>query len=220
MNKNAVVFGATGLVGRELIAELLDHSEFETVIMVVRKRFPVLNPRIEQLQTDDFTRLPDLKSRLTASAYFCCIGTTIKVAGSKNAFRKVDLDIPVLIARMAQEMSVPALVVISSIGANDLSRNFYLRTKGEMEKKVRSIYTGNLKIVRPSLLVGKRNEYRFAEKLSVPIMKAFGWLFTGTYRKYRCIHAKDVARAMVNAVKFPAGKWVLESDELQDLATK
>jgi len=217
MKKRAVVFGSTGLVGKELLKELLGNDEFDKVISVARKDLIVSNPRLEQVRITDFSQLMNLKDKLNATIFFCCIGTTIKIAGSKEAFRQVDLFIPQEIAKLAELLSVPSLVIISSIGASYASSNFYLRTKGEMEKTVRELYSGNLKIVRPSLLMGQRDEFRFGEKASVGFMKVFGWVFAGPLKKYKGIYAHDVARAMIKIAKFPSEKVIYESDELQDI---
>jgi len=215
--KCAVVFGATGLVGKELVAELCASNDFEKITAVTRKKLSISDPKLDQVQIDDFSRLMELKEKLNAGLVFCCIGTTIKVAGSKEAFTKVDLDIPKKIAQLAEALSAPALVVISSIGADAASSNFYLRTKGEMEKSVREIYSGKLRIVRPSLLMGNRDEFRFGEKVSTGFMKTFGWLFAGPLKKYRGIYARDVARAMIKISHFKSGKTVYESNELLEL---
>jgi len=217
MKKRAVVFGSTGLVGKELLKELLGNDEFDKVISVARKDLTVSNPRLEQVRITDFSQLMNLKDKLNATIFFCCIGTTIKIAGSKEAFRQVDLFIPQEIAKLAELLSVPSLVIISSIGASYTSSNFYLRTKGEMEKTVRELYSGNLKIVRPSLLMGQRDEFRFGEKASVGFMKVFGWVFAGPLKKYKGIYAHDVARAMIKIAKLPSEKVIYESDELQDI---
>lgn len=217
MKKRAVVFGSTGLVGKELLNELLGNDEFDKVFSVARKDLTVSNPRLEQVRITDFSQLMNLKDKLNATIFFCCIGTTIKIAGSKEAFRQVDLIIPQEIAKLAELLSVPSLVIISSIGASYTSSNFYLRTKGEMEKTVRELYSGNLKIVRPSLLMGQRDEFRFGEKASVGFMKVFGWVFAGPLKKYKGIYAHDVARAMIKIAQLPSEKVIYESDELQDI---
>jgi len=217
INKKAVVFGSTGLVGRELIAELLEQNDIIKVTTVTRRDLPISHPKLEQYHLADYSQLMQHKDKLNASVYFCCIGTTMKIAGSKEAFRKVDLEIPKQIAQLADSLSIPDLVVISSIGARFTSSNFYLRTKGEMEKTVREIYNGNLKIIRPSLLMGHRDRIRLSEGAAAIFMKAFGWLFAGPLKKYRGISARNVARAMIKTAQFPAEKVVFESDELQDI---
>ncbi len=220
MKKTAVVFGGNGLVGRELLGELFLNDAFATVKVVVRRQLTLQNPKLTQIVLKDFANLQEKKDLLSADDYFCCIGTTIKTAGSKEAFRQVDFDIPLTIGKLAHELSVSTLVVISSVGANARTGNFYLRTKGEMENAVRQAYTGNLKFVRPSLLMGNRIEYRFGEHLAVLFMKTFGWLFVGSAKKYRGIVARDVARAMIKATTLPVEKVFLESDELAAMASK
>lgn len=217
-DKSAVVFGATGLVGKELISALIDEPGFERITAVARNQLLLTKPKLKHIKLSDFTRLPDIKESLKADCFFCCIGTTIKTAGSKEAFRKVDLEIPKSIARLAEDLSVPSLVVISSIGANADSSNFYLQTKGEMEREVREIFHGNLKIVRPSLLMGNRDEFRLGEKGSVAFMKGFGWLFVGPFKKYKGIYARDVARAMIRISGLPPDNLIYESDELQRIS--
>jgi uncharacterized protein YbjT (DUF2867 family) len=215
--KSAVVFGATGLVGKELINALLENNDFESITAVVRKQLVLTDSKLKQIKLPDFSKLLDLRDKLKAEVFFCSVGTTIKTAGSKEEFARVDLEIPKKIAQLAEALSIPSLVAISSIGADANSSNFYLRTKGEMEKTVREIYHGNLKFVRPSLLMGNRNEFRFGEKVSVAFMKGFGWLFAGPFKKYRGIYARDVAHAMIKISDQPADKLIYESDELQKL---
>jgi uncharacterized protein YbjT (DUF2867 family) len=218
MSKTAIIFGATGLVGNELVFELLESKDYLKVITVARKPLPFSHSKLEQIQISGFDKLPEIKSKLAANVYFCCIGTTIKIAGSQDAFRKVDYDIPVLIAQLGQELSVPAMVIVSSIGADANSTNFYLRTKGEMEQSVKGIFKGNLKIVRPSLLMGHRSEFRFGEKAAIVFMKVLGIFMIGSLKKYRGIYAWDVARAMIKSIGLSPEKVFVESDQLQDLA--
>ena len=215
--KSAVVFGATGLVGKELINALLENNDFESITAVVRNQLVLTNPKLKQIKLPDFSKLMDLRDKLKAGVFFCCVGTTIKTAGSKEEFARVDLEIPKKIAQLAEALTIPSLVAISSIGADANSSNFYLRTKGEMENAVREIYHGNLKFVRPSLLMGNRNEFRFGEKISVAFMKGFGWLFAGPFKKYRGIYARDVAHVMIKISDHAADKMIYESIELQEL---
>lgn len=217
MEKTAVVFGATGLVGKELISELLKSYAYDKIIAVVRRSLPFMDQKLELVQITDLSLLPQWGENLKGDTYFCCIGTTIKNAGSKESFRQVDFDIPLQIAQLAEKNAVANLVVISSIGARPDTSNFYLRTKGEMENAIRTAFTGNLKIVRPSLLMGNRDEFRTGEKAGIAFMKACGWMFIGPARKYRGIHARDVARAMILTTGTPADKVFFESNELHDM---
>ncbi|MBN2667231.1 MAG: NAD(P)H-binding protein [Bacteroidales bacterium] len=216
--KTAVVFGATGLIGKELVKTLLNDDSYERVTVVVRSPLALPDSKLSQIKLTDFSKLSELKGHLKSGNWFCCLGTTIKTAGSREAFANVDLEMPKAIAGLAEAASAESLVVISSIGANASSSNFYLRTKGEMEMAVMAIYKGNLKFVRPSLLMGDRVEFRLAESISAVFMKAFGWMMIGTLRKYRGIKAGDLARAMIIISNGPAEKVTYESDELQKVA--
>lgn len=216
MKKTAVVFGATGLVGKELVKALLDNSLYGKIIIVARKTLPIADKKLEQLLLDDFSDLVNYYNRLKANEYFCCIGTTIKTAGSQEAFRKVDYEIPLQVAKLAQDLRIQNLVIISSIGADAHTGNFYLRTKGEMENAVKEAYKGNLKIVRPSLLMGDRHEFRFGERVAVFLMKLTGWLFVGPLKKFRGIKASAVANAMIQVTQLPVEKIFVESNEIFD----
>lgn len=218
MKRTVAVFGATGLVGKELVAQLIKNEEPEIIKIVVRKQLTLVSPRVKQIILPDLSNLNEYHDVLKADVFFCCIGTTIGKAGSREAFSKVDFDIPIAIARLAVSLSVPSMVIISSLGANPVSSNFYLRTKGQMEKSVGEIYKGNLKFVRPSLLTGKREEFRFGEKLSIIFMKIFSWTFTGCLRKYRGISASDVARGMIFISTASSDTKIYESDDLQKIA--
>ncbi len=217
MDRTAIVFGPTGLVGKELVDELINDMALNKVVTVARRDIGIVDPKLEQVIIPDYSHFMQLKNKLDAGVYFCCIGTTIKKAGSQEAFTKVDLEIPKMIAQMADILSINNLVVISSIGANPHSGNFYLRTKGEMEERVRHLYKGNLKIVRPSLLMGERTEFRMAEKISAFLMKIFGWMFIGPLKKYKGITARNVAKAMIMVTQYPLEKVIFECDELHDL---
>ena len=218
MHQTATVFGATGLVGKELIFELLESIPYVKVKAVVRNTLPMAHPKLEQIVIKDFNNLKDLASHLTSDVFFCCIGTTIKKAGSQEAFKKVDLDLPVKIAAIAESIHVPNLIIVSSIGANAHASNFYLRTKGEMEQKVQEVYHGNLKFVQPSFLIGHRVEFRFGEKIANVVMRVFGIFMFGPLAKYKGIHSIDVARSMIRLSESSKEKIFVKSDELHKLA--
>jgi uncharacterized protein YbjT (DUF2867 family) len=218
MNQTATAFGATGLVGKELIFELLESIPYLKVKAVVRKTLPIAHPKLEQIIIKDFENLKDYAPQLTSDVFFCCIGTTIKKAGNQDAFKKVDLDIPLKIATIAESIHVPNLVVVSSIGANANSGNFYLRTKGEMEQKVQTAYHGNLKIVQPSFLVGNRAEFRFGEKVAKVFNMVCGIFMFGPLAKYKGIHATDVARSMIKLAESSKDIVIVQSDKLHKIA--
>ena len=218
MHQTATVFGATGLVGKELIFELLESIPYVKVKAVVRNKLPLAHPKLEQIVIKDFSNLKDQASHLTSDVFFCCIGTTIKKAGSQEEFKKVDLDLPVKIATIAESIHVPNLIIVSSIGANAHSQNFYLRTKGEMEQKVRDVYHGNLKFVQPSFLIGNRAEFRFGEKIANVLIRVLGIFMFGPLAKYKGIHSTDVARSMIRLTESTKEKIFVKSDELHKIA--
>ena len=214
-----MIFGATGMVGKELVYELLENKNYLKITTVTRRQLPVTNSKLTQIVIPDLTQINQHSDKLNAHTYFCCIGTTIKKAGSKEAFLNVDLELPVSIANLAGSLEVPNLVVISSVGANANSSNFYLRTKGEMEKQVQGIYSkGNLKFLRPSLLLGHRDEFRFGEKIATYVMKFLGIFMIGKLKRYKGVLSWDVARAMVTAADIPGNVQVIESEEIHNLA--
>lgn len=213
-NKTAILLGASGLVGGILLDMLLDSSMYSTVKVFVRKLLAKEHPKLVQYVID-FDQPQTYKHLVEGDVLFCCLGTTIKKAGSKDAFRKVDYEYPLLFARMAKENNVKQYLIISSIGANRHSSVFYTRTKGECEDVLKTMGLDSLKIFRPSLLWGKRDEFRLGEQLSGFAMKAFSFLMIGKWKKYRPIKASQVAKGMLMAAEASSGGTVVyESDRI------
>jgi uncharacterized protein YbjT (DUF2867 family) len=208
MNKRtALVFGSTGLVGNLLLEELVDSERYSAIRIFVRQSTGISVPRVEEIIAD-FSDLDDL---------FICLGTTIKKAGSVENMEKIDRDLPVKIAQIALSNGVKNIAAVSSIGASADSKNYYLRIKGEMEEGIMMLDYENIAIVRPSMLLGERKERRTGELVGKVVMKTFRPLLTGKLRKYRAIHGKYVARAMIIILEQKPGKKIYESDELQDI---
>lgn len=214
--KTAIVLGATGLTGHLLTQQLLDHPAYHTVKVLVRKDFPIQHPKLQVHQTD-FQNEAQLQNILTGDDLFCCIGTTIRKAGSQAAFRAVDFDIPVKAARIAAQNGITRMIVVSSLGANAGSSNFYLRTKGEMEVEVMKASVPVTIFVRPSMLLGHREELRAGERMGQWLVRAMAPLLQGSWRKYRGIQATKVARAMMVLAQRTPHHVFIESDELQEL---
>lgn len=216
-NKTALLFGATGLTGSFLLQELLKEEAYSNIVVVTRKETGVRHNKIHELVTD-FRDRQLLNEVIKADVLFCCLGTTIKKAGSQAAFRKVDLELPLLLAEIASKNNVPAFIIMSSIGAKAGTSNFYLRTKGEMENGVLKAGIPNVAIFRPSMLMGARAELRLAEFLGKIAINALSPLFSGPFRKYKPIESKDVARAMLRIAASLKGKQIIESSEIQKIA--
>lgn len=211
--KTALVFGGNGLIGTFLVQELIRDNRYAEVVLFLRKsiRSRHLKLREEIVDFKDFNNI----SKVTAGdEVYCCVGTTIRKAGSQERFRKVDFDLPVKIAELCAANHIEKIAVVSSLGADPESNNFYLRTKGEMEKAVLSSGVKKAYFFRPSMLLGKRSESRPAEFISKYLMQALSFLFVGPLKKYKAIHAKKVARAMVQVMNNERESSFVESYEM------
>ncbi len=209
--KTALLFGATGLTGGYLLKILLNDSRYCNVKIGVRQPLKLSHPKLFEFVTD-FNDNSALQANAVADDYFCCLGTTIKKARSKEAFRRVDLDIPILMANMATSVKAKKMLVISSLGADADSRNFYLQVKGQMEEAVSTAYDGSLYFFRPSLLLGERKQSRTGEQFAKIAMKALSWMMIGQLKKYRAVHAHTLARCMVEYANSEHRGGVIESD--------
>lgn len=216
-SKTAIVFGATGLVGNLLLEELINSGNYKGIRIFVRQTTGVSEPLVEEVITD-FSVPESYLPKITGDDLFICTGTTIKKAGSVANVEKIDRDLPAVVAAAAHNNGVKRITVVSSIGADAASRNYYLRIKGEMEEKILKLGFEKTVIVRPSILLGERKEIRAGEIVGKAVMKAIQPVFTGKFRKYRPIHGRDVAKAMISLLEKGEGKNIFESDELKKIA--
>jgi uncharacterized protein YbjT (DUF2867 family) len=216
--KTALIAGATGLVGRQCLARLLDEPAYGRVIALVRRPLPHTDAKLEQ-QVIDFDRLGlEETSFPAADDVFCCLGTTMKTAGSEAAFRRVDFVYVVSLASQALGRGAKQFLLVSSIGANAKSAVFYSRVKGETEAAVAALSFEGRQIFRPSILLGERAERRRGERAGIVMMKGVAFAMLGPLRKYRPIAAATVARAMVRvALQAPRGVNIYESDTIERL---
>lgn len=217
----ALIAGASGLVGGCLLQELLAAEEYDRVVAIPRRPLDCAHPKLTQVVTD-FATLRQLQPLPNADDAFCCLGTTIKKAGSREAFRAVDQGAVLAFAWAAQQGGARRFFHVSSMGAEAQSRFFYTRLKGETEHALEVMGFETLEIFRPSLLLGPRTEYRFGERLSAVGLALAGPLLVGRWRKFRAIRAEVVARAMLRASfgRGPRGTLVYESDEVADLGRR
>lgn len=192
----AWVVGATGLVGRALLEDLLAEPRCERVTAIVRRPTPSTNPKLESLEVD-FESLESALRGRTATHAFCCLGTTIKKAGTEAAFRRVDHDYPLAFGRAAVEAGVKKLLVVTALGADAKSSIFYNRVKGEVEAELARLGLPELHLFRPSLLLGEREDRRPLEALGMALAGPLGTLMVGPLARYRAIPGSDVARAML-----------------------
>jgi uncharacterized protein YbjT (DUF2867 family) len=219
-NRTAIVFGGTGLVGQALIEELLKSDNYKEIRVFLRTSVSLPDTSRIRSYLVDFDHPESFNEHITGDDLFICLGTTIKKAGSIYRMEQIDRDLPVTLAKKARENGVRHIAVVSSIGADKTSANYYLRIKGEMEQKIMDLDFETSVIVRPSLLLGDRKEKRRGENAGKYLMKLIGILLIGRFRKYRGIKGSDVARAMIYIIANHTGKVVFESDRLQMIADK
>lgn len=211
MSKTALVIGATGLVGAELVRQLLDSPHYKQVIALVRRALPLEHPKLRQ-EIFDFDH-PDA-AKVHGDDLFCAMGTTLAKAGSKEAQYKIDCTYPVEVGKIARANGVKRYLLVSSIGADARSGNFYLRTKGDLEETIAGLGFEAFVSARPSFLLGDRQEFRLGEKIGIVLVEAFRFMIP---KKYRGIQAAQVAAALIAwANQDFTGIQYLESDALQD----
>jgi uncharacterized protein YbjT (DUF2867 family) len=207
MLKTALVLGATGLVGKALVEQLCRDRRYQTVTCLVRK--PLSNDFFTENASKirpivvNFENLQDYQGYFGAQHIFVCLGTTIKKAGNKSAFRRVDFEYVHVAAQLARAQRAMSFVWISSVGANAKSSNFYLRVKGELENAIINMSgLDNACAVRPSLLLGKREEMRPTEKLATMLTPLLSPLMLGGFSKYKPVQVADVAAQMIRLQVF------------------
>lgn len=216
--RTATIIGATGLIGEELLHLLGNDPYYDRVRVLARRPLSFDNPRIEA-KLINFQDQESFKIGIDGSdAVFCAVGTTQKkVKGDMVAYRQVDYDIPVKAAQFCAETGCNNFLVVSSVGANSNSRNFYLKLKGEMEEGVSSKNVKSVSIFRPSMLLGKRKESRPGEKIGQVLMPAISFLLPGNYKP---VEGRIVAAAMVAAAKEgKPGTTVYHYKDIMQLAT-
>ncbi|MBC5842384.1 NAD(P)H-binding protein [Flavobacterium sp. F-380] len=215
--KTALIIGGTGLIGSKLLKLLLESSDYEKVIAFSKREMQLKHPKLV-LEIIDFDKPESYANLVQGDDFFCTIGTTIKKAGSKEAFRKVDYQYPKQFATIALENGIKQFLLISSLGADEKSGNFYLKTKGEIQSFLKNSSFDSVSIVQPSLLLGDRKEFRFGEQVGAVVMKIFSFLLIGSLKKYKPIHGDTVAKALFTvAQKSKKGFTIYESDLLEQL---
>ena len=202
MSKTILLAGATGLVGSACLPMLLADERVGKAIALVRRPLDIQHAKLEQWVAPGDDLLKGLKPG-TVDAVICCLGTTIKKAGSQAAFIAVDKDLPLGIAHWAREQRVPTYCIISAIGADPASRIFYSRVKGEVEQELEAMHFGSLALFQPSILMGPRKEKRFGEHIGIAVTKAIGPLLLGPLKNYRGMPHDVLAKALVNSALSP-----------------
>lgn len=214
-----LLFGASGLIGGFLLEELLQSKDISEIKSFGRKEVSVKHPKLKQYVID-FENLENFQHLFEGDLLFICLGSTIAKAGSKDQFRKIDFHYPHQISKLASRKGIKKVVAVSSLGANAKSGNFYLKTKGEMEQALFESKIPKVVIVRPSLLLGPRGEFRFGEKIAEFLAGILGWMMVGKLKKYKAISAHVVAKSMLYLALNEQENSIFDSDILQKIVNE
>jgi uncharacterized protein YbjT (DUF2867 family) len=214
--KTAIILGATGLTGSLLLRRLIADDSYSTIKLFSRRTTGNPSPKIKEF-IGDILQLEQFKNDFTADVVYCCVGTTSAKTKDRVIYKAIDFGIPFTAAKLAKENSIPTFLVISSMGANTRSKIFYSRTKGEMEQAVLDQKIPHTYILRPSLILGDRNESRMAENAGAFIMKLAGSLLVGKLKTYRAIEADRIAAAMISLAQSKPDLRIVKSDILQEM---
>ena len=219
-NKTALIIGATGLVGKFCLSYLLNENAYERVIAISRKPIGFTHPKLNNIVCD-FDQLAKHQAEIKADDIYCCLGTTIAVAGSREAFTKVDYTYPLQVAEMAKQNGATQFLLVSALGADKNSKIFYSKIKGELEEAIQKLNFNSTYIFQPSFLKGFRKEFRLGEKIALILLPFFEIMMLGPLKKYKSIDAMVVANAMyLTAQSGNAGLEVLSSDQIQQIWKK
>lgn len=217
--RQALLLGASGLVGGFCLQALLAEPAYARIVLLNRRELPAVTHSRLAEKIVDFEKLT-VADFAGAGDVFCALGTTIKKAGSQAAFRRVDLEYPLAAARLARQAGAKQFMLVSSVGADASSKNFYLRTKGELETEIGKLGFQAVHIFRPSLLLGRREDFRFGERAIQVIAPALTFVMAGSLRRYRAIQADAVGKALVAAAREEkSGSFVHEYDQIIRLAS-
>ena len=214
--KTALLFGATGLIGSHLLNLLISNNNYSKIKVFVRSSIELNDPKIEIIQTD-FKNLENHREDIKGDDCFFCIGTTKKNSPDKNEYKRVELEVPKQVAQIAKSNLVNSFVFVSSGYADPKSSGDYLKFKGLVEEELKRLNFSKLGIMRPSFLLGNRQEKRVGEKIGIFVFKLLSPLFLGPLKKMKPIHSVTVAKAMIRTANEKLEKKVFESNEIAEL---
>jgi uncharacterized protein YbjT (DUF2867 family) len=217
MAYKAIIAGASGLIGSNLLNILLQEQQYDEVLILVRKELPIQHKKLVQLVID-FDDLDKHASALTGHALFCSLGTTRHKTPDKEQYWKIDHDYPLQLAQLAKQNGVSQFHLVSAIGANAKSSTFYIKLKGAVEEDIQRLNLNVLHIYQPSMLIGDRKDSRLEEKIVSGLFKVIDPLLIGGLKKYRSIKASTVAYAMYKkSLETDTGTFIHTSDKIQTI---
>jgi uncharacterized protein YbjT (DUF2867 family) len=218
MAYKAIIAGASGLIGSELLTILLNQPEYAEVVILVRKSTGIQHLKLKELVID-YEQLDKYAAEISGHAIFSCLGTTNNKTPDKNIYRKIDHDYPVKLAQLGLKNGVKQFHLVSSLGADSKSSTFYLKLKGETDDDIQKVGLNTVHIYQPSFITGDRKEHRLSEKIFNPIMKLINPLLFGSFKKYRSISAQTIAMAMFKqSITNDEGVFIHPSDNIKQIA--
>ena len=215
--KTALLFGSSGLIGRQILNNLIQNNDYNKIKIFVRSEPEIKDSKIEIIKTD-FNNLKNHVEDIKGDDCFFCIGTTKQKSPDKKEYKRIERDMPVEIAEIAKANSVNSFVYVSSGFADPKNSGSYLRYKGEVEEELKKLNFTKLGIMRPSFLLGNRKEKRFGEKLGIFLFKLLSPLFLGPLKKMKPIHSEKVAKVMIKISNGDFKQHVFESNEIVEIS--
>ncbi len=214
--KTALIFGSSGLVGKNLLNQVINNSNYSKIKIFVRSFPEISDPKVEIINTD-FKDFEIIKNLIIGDDCFFCIGTTKKNSPDKNEYRRIELELPKKIAQISKSNNVKSFIFVSSGFANPKNSGDYLKFKGLVEEEIKSLNFNKIGILRPSFLLGDRKEKRVGEKIGIFIFKLLSPLFIGPIKKMKPIDSEKVAKAMIQIANNNIQQKIFESNEISDL---
>ena len=214
--RTALLFGSSGLVGGHLLNQLIKDTNYSKIKLFVRSVHEISNPKIVIIKTD-FNDLENYKEDIRGDDCFFCIGTTKKNSPDKDEYRRVELDIPREVAKIAKSNLVNSFIFVSALYANPKSSGEYIRFKGQVEEELKELNFSKLAIMRPSFLVGNRKEKRASETIGIFVFKLLSPLLLGPLKKMKPIHSETVARAMIAVIQKDIQQTIFESNQIVEI---
>jgi uncharacterized protein YbjT (DUF2867 family) len=214
--KTALLFGSSGLVGGHLLNQLIKDTNYSKIKLFVRSVPEISDPKVEIIKTD-FNNLQNHKEDIKGDDCFFCIGTTKKNSPNKDEYKKVELDVPKEVAKIAKSNLVNSFIFVSALYANPKSSGDYVRFKGLVEEELKELNFPKLGIMRPSFLIGNRKEKRVSETIGIFVFKLLSPLLLGPLKKMKPIHSEIVARAMIAVIQKDIQQTIFESNQIVEI---
>ena len=214
--KTALLFGSSGLVGGYLLNQLIKDTNYSKIKLFVRSDTEINDPKVEIIKTD-FNNLQNHKEDIKGDDCFFCIGTTKKNSPDKDEYKRVELEIPKEVAKIAKSNLVNSFIFVSALYANPKSSGEYIRFKGQVEEELKELNFPKLGIMRPSFLIGNRKEKRVSETIGIFIFKLLSPLLLGPLKKMKPIHSETVAKAMIAIIQKDIQQTIFESNQIVEI---